>query len=59
MKSEDIQITSALVIACTGLITALCVGLRQLHIKRIKSSCMDIQMSSLRNSEEGVKNNIV
>lgn len=57
MKTEDIQIVSALVIACTGLLTALCIGVRQLHIKSINSKCFDIQMAS--SSEEGIKNNIV
>ena len=53
MKSEEIQIISALVIACTGLIAGLCLGLKQLHIKRCKSKCVDLEMST--SSSEEVK----
>lgn len=52
----NVETISALVIACTGLLTSLCLGLRQLHIKRINSKCIEIQMSA---SDEEIKNNIV
>ena len=42
---QKIEIISALVIACTGLITAVGLCLRRLHLRKIKSLCCDIEMA--------------
>ncbi len=55
----NVETISALVLGATGLLTALCVGLRQLHIRKIKSKCMEIEMATMSSSDEEIKNNIV
>lgn len=57
MKPEMI---SALAIAISGLITAVCVGLRQLHMKRLKCcNVVEVDMSSSSSPEKQSLDNIV
>lgn len=48
--TENIEVISALCIAITGLVTAVCLGLRNLKIKRIKSALCDVEMANMTTS---------
>ncbi len=51
----NVETMTALILGGTSLLTALCVGLRQLHIKKINSKCFDIEMAT-RSNEDEIKN---
>lgn len=50
---EKAERIAALVIAVSGLLTALCLGLRKLHLKRIKifGKCCQVDMKDATSSE--------
>ena len=43
---ERITVISGIVLASVSLITALCVGIRKLHLRRIKSMCCDVELGT-------------
>lgn len=53
------ELISALAIAISGLITAMCVGLRQLHMKHLKCcNAIEVDMASTPD-KKSLDNNIV
>lgn len=54
------EMISALAIAISGLLTALCVGLRQLHMKHLKiKDCLEVDMASSVSDKKSFDNSIV